>query len=304
MSEFVNTSHGDRVAYDKRGTGPALIFVPAAGQFRPIDPGTSQTAELATEQGLTTIVYDRLGRGESVAEGKIDLGRELAALSALIDVVGGSAVLCGHSSGCSIALAAAAAGLPVDGLVLWEAPLGPPDGGAREWASEFERLLDVGDLEAALLHYMKDMPPEFLTNVRTSPMWPPLVAQAASQRADAESLVWAESAPLAKLLASIIVPVEALVGEETYPIMIEAAERIVEAIPRSTWKRMPGANHSWEPEPMAAELVAFVMTAEAAARALIGTSSRLDHVVQGDVPSQPTGAPRAAHAVAEAEPSE
>ena len=113
MTEFTTTALGDRVAYDLRGDGPAVVFIAGAGPFRAIDPSTTETAELAAERGIRTIVFDRLGRGESPADGRLDLERELAAVAALIEVVGGSAVLCGHSSGCSIALAAAVSGLPV-----------------------------------------------------------------------------------------------------------------------------------------------------------------------------------------------
>ena len=72
MTEFTTTTTGDRVAYDRRGTGPALIFVAGAGPFRAIDPWTTETAERAAQQGITTLVFDRLGRGESPAEGRLD----------------------------------------------------------------------------------------------------------------------------------------------------------------------------------------------------------------------------------------
>ena len=99
MTEFITSATGDRIAYDLRGTGPALIFVAGAGPFRAIDPWTTETAERAARQGITTLVFDRLGRGESPADGRLDLDRELDAIRALLDVVGGSAALCGHSSG-------------------------------------------------------------------------------------------------------------------------------------------------------------------------------------------------------------
>ncbi|WP_106213954.1 alpha/beta fold hydrolase [Glaciihabitans tibetensis] len=290
MTEFVTSSAGDRVAYDKTGMGPALIFVAGAMQHRASDPLTTATAEAVAAQSVTAIVYDRLGRGESQVDDathqssdqsrahssdhsgddsrdhssdhssdhSLDLPRELAAITALLEVAGGSAVLCGHSSGCSIALAAAATGLPVNGLVLWEAPLAPQGSGGREWAEEVERRVDAGDLEGALLHYMKDMPPEWLEGARSAPFFPALVAQAPSLLADAQSLAWAESAPHGELFASIRVPVEVMYGEQTLPIMEQAAESIVNAIPGAVQKRMPGANHSWEAEPMAQELAAFV----------------------------------------------
>ncbi len=56
-------------------------------------------------------------------------------------------------------------------------------------------------------------------------------------------------------------PVEVLLGTETFPELFEAAESIVAAIPGATWKQVPGADHSWEPASMAIELAAFVKAA-------------------------------------------
>lgn len=67
MSTMLATGSGDHVAFDKRGDGPAVVFVAGAGPFRAIDPCTTETAERAAAAGTTTIVYDRLGRGESPA---------------------------------------------------------------------------------------------------------------------------------------------------------------------------------------------------------------------------------------------
>lgn len=261
MSDFVTTARGDRVAYDLRGSGPALIFVAGAGPYRAMDPTTTETAERAADLGLMTLVYDRLGRGESPVDGPIHLDRELEAIAALIEVVGGQAVLCGHSSGCSISMKAAASGLAVTGLALWEAPLGPENGGAREWAEEVDRRITAGDLDGAQRYYMKDMPPEFLEGVIETPMWPAMVAQVGSLRPDGESLAWAESAPLAEVCADIRIPVLIMAGVETFPEMLVSSDAVVAAIPGAVKKRMPGAMHSWAAEPMAAELASFVKAA-------------------------------------------
>lgn len=264
MTDQLTTALGDRVAYERRGSGPALVFISGAGIWRAIDTVTGPTAELTSAQGITTVVYDRLGRGDSPVEGRIDLDRELAAIAALIEMAGGSAVLCGHSSGCSIALAAAVNDLAVDGLVLWEAPLQPPGSGTQEWADEVDRRVEAGDAEGAQVHYMKDMPPEFLEGARQSPLWPTMLAQVRSLRPDGQSLAWTESAPHTELFGHLRIPVLAVVGEHTFPEMIPAAQSIAAAIPGATWKHMPGANHSWEPQPMAAELARFVKEAAAA----------------------------------------
>jgi pimeloyl-ACP methyl ester carboxylesterase len=256
MTEFITTSRGDRVAYDLRGTGPAVVFVTGAGPDRADDPVTAGTAQRAADDGVTTVTFDRLGRGESPAEGRLDLDRELAAVAAMIDVAGGPAVLVGHSSGCSVSLRAAEAGLSVAGLALWEAPLGDPAATTQAWADEIERLLDAGDHENAMRHYMKDMPPEWLAGMEASPAWPMIARTVAAYRADAQSLAWAQRA-LEDRTLDVTVPVLAMYGVETFPEMPVAAASIVAAVPKGVEKEMPGAMHSWEPEPMAAELAEF-----------------------------------------------
>ena len=260
MSEFITTRLGDRVDFDHRGSGPALIFVAGAGPFRAIDPWTTATAEAAADLGISTLVYDRVGRGESRSGvvGRIGLEHELVAIEALLEIAGGSAVLCGHSSGCTISLAAAHAGLPVIGLALWEAPIGAIAGGAGPWAEEVDRRIAAGDLEGALAHYMKDMPPEWLDELRASPMYEAAIEQVVSYGADGESLAWADSAPLDELLGELRVPVRVYAGEESFPDILAAADALTTAIPGATFQRMPGADHMWEPKPMAAELAAFV----------------------------------------------
>ncbi|AGF73277.1 alpha/beta fold hydrolase [Corynebacterium halotolerans] len=262
MSEHVETAFGDTVAFDRYGgQGPGLLFVAGAGPWRETDPVTTRTAELLAEQGIAAIVYDRLGRGESQVEGiPITLDREVAAVEALLGELPGPTVLCGHSSGTAIGLYAAGRGMPVAGLALWEGPLSPDEGGAVEWAVEFGRLLDARDLTAALRHFMRDIPVELVEMLEASASFPVMVEQVDSQRPDADALAWAKSAAHEELFGSVSVPVLAMVGEQTYPELVEGAEWIAGSIPDARWKRVPGAYHTWEPGPMAAELAQFVRT--------------------------------------------
>lgn len=259
MSAFATTARGDRVAYERHGTGPALVFVAGAGPYRAIDPWTAETAERAATQGITTLVWDRLGRGESPADGRLDLARELDAIATMVEVAGGSAVLCGHSSGCSLALAAADAGLPITGLALWEAPLAFSANETQAWCEEIERRIAAGDYEGAMEHYMKDMPPEWLAAAKASPEWPQIAASVVSQVADAQSLAWAQRALETQSLDRIDVPVLAMYGTDTYPEMLSAARMLALRMPHAVAKEVPGAGHAWDPEPMAAELVAFTL---------------------------------------------
>jgi pimeloyl-ACP methyl ester carboxylesterase len=246
MSEL-QTSLGDSVGFDRYGSGPAIVFVAGAGPYRAIDGETTATAQALAERGFTTVVHDRVGRGESPATGDITLERELAAVSAVVAEAGGHAVLVGHSSGCSIALAAAAGGVPVDGLILWEAPLDGQDDLAKVqgWHDDVTRLLDAGELEAAAQEYVRDMPEEFRAGLRDLPFYPQFVAQAPAYRADGESLVWAASGNLGTLLGREV-PVLTVVGKETFPGMEEASARIVREVPGAVAEVLDGAWHSWD----------------------------------------------------------
>lgn len=266
MTRVVTSLAGDAVAYDLHEpaaggeTAPAalpVVFVAGAGPHRATDPLTSEVAQRAAALGVTTLVFDRLGRGESRAEGVLDLDRELAAVAAVMDAAGGRAVLCGHSSGGTIALRAARAGLPVAGLALWEAPVGYGAARAVAWAEEIARRIDAGDLEGAQEHYMKDMPPEWLAGLKASPAWHSVVAAVVTLRADAQSVAWAESALETGDLARIAVPLLAMHGRVAPPGMADGAAAIAAAVPDGRAVEMPGANHAWEPGPMAAALVAF-----------------------------------------------
>src|SRR5215207_3891789 len=89
MTEFVTSSDGTQIAFDRLGSGPSVILVGGAMQFRAFDPQTGQLAERLAERGFTVVKYDRRGRGESAGRGPYVLDSEIADLEALITEVGG-----------------------------------------------------------------------------------------------------------------------------------------------------------------------------------------------------------------------
>ena len=260
MSEHVRTSLGDTVAFDRYGgTGPGVLFIAGAGDWRDIDPVTTRTAELLAQQGVTAIVHDRLGRGESrVTDLPITLEREVAALEALLAELPEPRILCGHSSGAAISMYAISRGVRVAGLVLWECPLSPDEGQMAQWAQEFGRLLDSRDLAAAGRFFLRDVPPKLVEQVQAMEEYPVIIEQLDSQRADADALAWARSGTPAGFHASLDLPVLLLVGEQSYPEVVQAAEWMAGSVPRGQWKTVPGARHQWEPEIMARELAQFL----------------------------------------------
>jgi pimeloyl-ACP methyl ester carboxylesterase len=258
MTEFVTSSDDTRIAYDRLGSGPSVILVGGAMQFRAFDPQTGQLAARLAERGFTVVNYDRRGRGESAGRGPYLLDSEIADLRTLIAELGSPAALFGSSSGGAICLAAAAAGLPVSKLALWEVPLGPELGtdGAEFLAGLQERIAS-GDEEATIAFYMRDMPPEWVEAARQGPAWPIMKAVSPSLAPDAEALAWTQSRPRAELWSSVQIPVLVLVGEETLPFFPAAAESIVTSVSDGRSARVPATNHSWELGPMVDVLAEF-----------------------------------------------
>jgi pimeloyl-ACP methyl ester carboxylesterase len=257
MTEFVETADGLRIAYDREGSGRPLILIGGVGQFRAVDPPTrALTTELAS-RGFDVVHYDRPGRGDSGGEPPFTLGGEVAALRALVDVVGGRASLYGSSSGGAIALAAAAALPGVERLMLWEVPLGTEEGSdGAEFLAEIKERVVVGDREGTLRRFMAGMPPEWFEHMRNGPQWPLFERMAPSVQADAEALAWAQSAPRAQLWAGITAPTVVLLGSTAFPFFSDAADSIIASLARAERAEIPGADHGWQPADLADHIAA------------------------------------------------
>jgi pimeloyl-ACP methyl ester carboxylesterase len=259
VTEYATSADGTRIAFDRYGSGPAVIFVPAAMQFRALSAQTGDLAGALAADGFTVVVYDRRGRGESVNPGPFTLAAELADLRALIDAVGGRAALVGNSSGGAIALAAASAGLPVTAVALWEVPLDEELGSqGAEFLIGLRERVEAGDQVGTVEFYMRDMPPEWLERAKRSPVWPVMTAISATLVPDAEALAWTQSAPHADLFFSIRVPVMAMYGSEALPLFPRAAEAISAAVPDGRVAMVAGREPSWDLAEMTRALADFL----------------------------------------------
>ncbi|MCU1637851.1 MAG: alpha/Beta hydrolase fold [Microbacteriaceae bacterium] len=259
MSGSVVSRDGTRIAFDRQGDGPPVILVGGAMQFRAFDPETSEMARQLAGKGFTVVNYDRRGRGGSVDAASFTLRDEIDDIAALLEAAGGEAALFGNSSGGAISLAAAAAGLPVTKLALWEPPLGVEGGSeGTEFLDGLRARIEAGDQDGTIEYFMKDMPPEWLEGARDGPGWSTMVGMGRSLAPDAEALAWAQSAPRTGLWAAVSQPVIVLVGEDTLPMMVPAADAIVAAIPTARKATIRAADHRWEPKVMAAALADFL----------------------------------------------
>src|SRR5262245_66248421 len=94
----VTSLDGTRIAFESSGTGPALILVAGAIQYRAFDPQTGRLAQLLARH-FTVYSYDRRGRGESGDTPPYAKEREVEDLRALISAAGGRAMVVGMEAG-------------------------------------------------------------------------------------------------------------------------------------------------------------------------------------------------------------
>jgi pimeloyl-ACP methyl ester carboxylesterase len=190
--DTVTSPDGTTIAYQCSGRGPVLVLVVGAFCDR------TSTADLAPllAPAFTVVEYDRRGRGDSgpgvgrqgkdrQGEGRQgeddDPAREVEDLAAVVAAVGGSAAVYGHSSGGALALEAAAAGLPVPRLAVYEPPYdAEPDGTAPALRAAVDERLAAGDPDGAAARFLAGtgMPPDALAGMRSSPWWPRMRALA------------------------------------------------------------------------------------------------------------------------------
>jgi pimeloyl-ACP methyl ester carboxylesterase len=184
---YLRSSDGTQIAYDRQGHGRAVILVTGA-----LDDG-SENAPLAAELASTFTVfnYARRGRGASGDTQPYAVQRELEDVDALIAEAGGSASVYGVSSGGMFALEAAAAGLAIDRLAVYEVPYDVADGSAARYEAYRQQLGEVladgrrGDA-VALFMQLAGSPDEEIAGARASPYWPGLEALAHTLAYDAE----------------------------------------------------------------------------------------------------------------------
>ena len=127
----VRSNDGTMIAYDRSGTGPAVVLVGGG-----LDDG-SENAAIAAElkRHFTVYNYARRGRGGSGDTAPYAVAREVEDIQALIGVAGGSAHVFGASSGGALALEAAAAGSAIGRIAVYEVPYMTDASMAKHWST-------------------------------------------------------------------------------------------------------------------------------------------------------------------------
>jgi len=241
----VISKDGTKIAYSKTGKGQPVIMVDGAMCSRAFGP-TTEMAKLLAED-FTVITYDRRGRNESGDTLPYSVDKEIEDLDALIKEAGGSVFMVGFSSGAALTLNAAAKGLNIKKMVLYEAPYVMNMGGHNPPAdaeAQFKQLIAAGKRSAAVKFFMKDlvgMPAIFPMIMSLTPVWSKLKAVAHTLPYDAA--VMAGFTLPTKLAASVTTPTLVAGGEKSPISLRNAVEQLAKTIPNAQIKLLKGQDH-------------------------------------------------------------
>ena len=170
--QSLTSKDGTAIACWCSGEGPPLVLVHGTAadhnRWAPVLP--------EFEQRLTVCAIDRRGRGGSGDADGYAVDREFEDVAAVVDSLGESAILLGHSYGALCALEAALLTRNVRKLVLYDPGIEvageeiyPP-----EVIERLEALLEEGDREGVVATTMREvagLPPETVEFMRSQPAW-------------------------------------------------------------------------------------------------------------------------------------
>jgi pimeloyl-ACP methyl ester carboxylesterase len=241
--ETVKSKDGTMIAFDQWGEGTPLLLVAGASCDRAADAPLAQ----ALGEYFTVLNYDRRGRGDSTDTLPYAVEREIEDLDVLLAAAGGQATVVGLSSGAALAALAAASGLPIGRLVMWEPPFSlDPDGArkAKEYADQLNAYLADGQRSEALAHFMRlvGLPEEMIAGIRQSPYWS--VGEGLAPTLAYDAAVMGDGTIPTDSYARIRIPALALAGSASPPWMRETAKATASAIPGGRFGELEGQDHN------------------------------------------------------------
>jgi len=260
----VTSTDGTTIAFEAYGDGRPLILIDGATAHRAVNPLNAEVGELLTDR-FRTYAYDRRGRGASTDTAPYAIQREIEDIAALIDDAGQPAILFAWSSGGLLALDAAAAGLPIAGLVLFEPPVVVDDVRPplpSDYVEQLDAFVAEGRRDKAAELFMTAaamLPAEAVAGMKQSPYWAPVEEIAHTISYDGRIMGTTMSGnPLpSDRWADVKAPVLVLYGDKTWPALSAGAEAVAAHLPTATLKAIPGENHGTEAATLAPVLREF-----------------------------------------------
>ena len=258
--DHVISPDGTRIAYDRLGSGPAVLLIGAGPTDRRSE---APLADLLAEH-FTVFNFDRRGRGDSGDTQPYATDREFEDLAAVIEAADGSVMCYGTPGGAMIAFQAAVRGLPLTRIAAWEpayivpgtrppVPAGYRD---RQWALREQGR--GGDMLELFFTDAIGMPADWVAGMKASPFWESMAAGAACLAYDAD-MVGDFSIPQDQL-KSLTAPTLVVDGATT-PWISTTCQVLADVLPDVTRATLDGQPHNVDPAAIAPVITKFFQAA-------------------------------------------
>jgi pimeloyl-ACP methyl ester carboxylesterase len=258
----VLSKDGTPIAFDRSGTGPAVILVDGALCYRASGPSGPLAALLSAH--FTVFTYDRRDRGDSGNTAPYAVEREIEDIQALIDEAGGPAFVYGISSGAVLALEAANHGLAIKKLALYEAPFivdGSRSPTPQDFVPRLNHLISTDRRGDAVKLFMKlvGVPGIFIALMRLMPVWSKLKAVAHTLPYDiALTQDNQRGKPLpAGQWNAVTAPTLVVDGGKSPAWIRHAMRGLADVLPNAKLRTLEGQTHMVKPKALAPVLVEF-----------------------------------------------
>jgi pimeloyl-ACP methyl ester carboxylesterase len=261
---IVTSKDGTKIAFDKTGSGPAVIIVNGAMQFRAFDPFMARLAEMLSEH-FTVYNYDRRGRGESGDTQPFAKEREIEDLQALVKDAGGKAMVLGFSSGSALTLDAAAVTPGITRVAVYEPPFIVDDSRPplpTDYVSHLNKLVAEGRRGDAVKYFLIEavqLPAEYLGGMEQSPGWDTMLQIAHSIAYDGAFVAdIMQGKPLpTERWANVTVPTLVIEGSASVTFFHTGANALAGVLKNATRETLEGQTHEVAPEVLLPVLVEY-----------------------------------------------
>jgi len=261
----VTSTDGTKIAFEKVGSGPAVILVNGAMSYRrAFDTTLEDLAELLSKD-FTVYDYDRRGRGESGDTEPFTKVREIEDIQALVEHAGGEAMLVGFSSGGAVTLETTAVTSGIKKAFVYEVPFIVDD--SRQALDDYEghatRLVAEGKLDELIEYFITvvaGIPAEFVGGIKQDKaMWERMRAIAPTIPHDASFMSeFMKGKPLPSgYWSKVKVPVLVGDGGASPAWLHNAAEALAAALPNASRETFEGQTHSVDPNVIAPVITEF-----------------------------------------------
>jgi pimeloyl-ACP methyl ester carboxylesterase len=263
MPETTTSRDGTTIAFDRTGDGPSVLLIGGALSDR------TAVRELVEQLApkMSAIAYDRRGRGESGDTPPYAVEREVEDAGSLIDAVGGSSFVFGHSSGAVLALELARSRPgAVTKLAVYEPPFIVDDSRPPlpdDYVEHLEELVGAGRRGDAVAYFLRNgsgVPEEQVEGMRDQPFWEHMGSVAHTIAYDGRIMgdtMSGSPGPLQRW-ASVTTPTLVMDGGASPPWQRHGVLALAEVLPNVEHRTLEGQTHGADPAVLAPVLIEFL----------------------------------------------